>query len=258
MFLFNRPLSAGEFFMSLLAIVGFVLGVIGNITGTARGPTLVVLSAAAGTILLMLVVSLTRKTYVLEGYRNVMTLLERLARTAKQSIWTVRTHHGSGESEQKYFEIIRERIISTDNPLEDFRRVVRVGIQPATVKHLAWLIQAFADQPSVRVKCCQAGGPSFDFMIVDGKTAVIGLPQSGGLDNAAAIVVRGRTAVKGIEAVFDTLFNESQTLFVGNSQITNAEKEDLVTISRRIASAGPEASGSLPLLSNQDGIYRTT
>jgi hypothetical protein len=45
---------------------------------------------------------------------------------------------------------------------------------------------------------------------------------------------------------------------VGNSQITNAEKEDLVTISRRIASAGPEASGSLPLLSNQDGIYRTT
>jgi hypothetical protein len=256
MFLESRPLSPGEVLMGLLSIVGFVLGVIGNITGTARGPTLITLFATAGGILLTLLVALARQTFVIVGYRKVMILLERLARRANRSIWTVRTHLGSGELEQRYFNIIRERIVAADDPLEDFRRIVRIVENSATGQHLAWLVQSFADQPAARIKFFEGGGPSFDFVIFDGTTAVIGFPQSGGLDNAAAIVIRGRKAVAGVESVFDALFALSTTFFSGDRRITTDERERLLTFAQELAAS---RSGETPVsvLASTTGVSAT-
>jgi hypothetical protein len=241
MFVFSRLLSPGEILMGLLSVVGFVLAIIGNITGTARGPTLITLVAVTGILLLGLLVALTRQTYVITGYKNTMALLETLARRASQSIWTARTHRGTGSFEERYFNIIRERMIASENPLEDFRRVVRIGGQAGSDDHLLWLVQAFADQPAARVKVFEGGGPSFDFVVFDGETAVIGLPQSGGLDNAAGIVIRGRSGVAGVAAVFDALLAESTELFVGNRHITDGERAHLVAKCRDItATAGVE------------------
>jgi hypothetical protein len=212
-----------------LSIVGFALSVIGNMTGTARKPTIAALGATAVALLLALMVALARQTYVVVGYKNTMTFLERLARSARRSLWTVRTHQGAGDLERRYFEIIHERLVATDKPLEDFRRIVRIGAQSATAEHLEWLVQNLSNQPAAHIRIYQGCGPSFDFMIVDRRIAVIGLPQSGGLDNSAALVVRGRAAVAGVEAIFDALFGESRLFFDGKRQITLKERTELLS-----------------------------
>jgi hypothetical protein len=229
MIIFGRPVSPGELWMGLLSMVSFALGVIGNVTGTARQPTLIALSMIAVALLLALLVALARQTYVIVGYKNTMTLLERLARSARCSLWTVRTHQGAADPEQKYFEIIHERLVATDKPLEDFRRIVRIGIQSATEEHLEWLVQHLSNQPAAHIRTYQGSGPSFDFMVVDRRIAVIGLPQSGGLDNSAALVVRGRAAVAGVEAIFDALFSESRVFFDGKRQLTSKERSELLS-----------------------------
>lgn len=140
--------------------------------GTALKPTIIALGGMAGALLLALIVGLTRQTYVIVGYRNTMTLLERLAKSAQRSLWTARSHQGAAGHEQQYFKIIQQRLIAMKNPLEDFRRIVRVGAQEATADHLKWLVVSLSDQPAAHIRTYEGYGPSFDFMVVDGKIAV--------------------------------------------------------------------------------------
>lgn len=242
MLLFGRPVTAGEFIMGILTIVGFVLAIIGNVTNSARNPTLIVIAATAGVLLLALMFALARPTYVVVGYKNVMDLLEQFARSAKHSLWTARTHQGPADLEQRYFDIIRERVIAAEDPLEDFRRVVRIGVRTENAEHLLWLARAFADQPAAKIRVYEGGGPPFDFVVIDKKTAVIGFPQSGGVDNSSAIVVRGRNAVAGIEAVFDALFGESTVFFTGKRHITDLERAGLIDLASKLIDHGTGAS----------------
>lgn len=127
MIIFGRPISPGEILMGILSVVSFALGVIGNVTGTALEPTITALGGTAGALLLALIVALARQTYVVVGYQNAMTILERLAKSSQRSLWTARSHQGAAGPEQQYFNIIKQRLMAMENPLEDFRRIVRVG-----------------------------------------------------------------------------------------------------------------------------------
>jgi hypothetical protein len=151
MIIFGRPISPDEILMGILSVVSLALGVIGNITGTALKPTIIALGGMAGALLLAFIVGLTRQTYVIVGYRSTMTLLERLAKSAQRSLWTARSHQGAVGHEQQYFKIIQQRLMAMKNPLEDFRRTVRVGAQEATTEDLKWLVENLSNLLAVHI-----------------------------------------------------------------------------------------------------------
>ena len=85
---------------------------------------------------------------------------------------------------------------------------------------IRWCSVTLAIQPGVEVRHYQSAGPQFDFISVDGKVAVIGFLMAGGKGNVGAVVVRRRSAVEGVEAVFNSLCGESSLLFEGTSDRT--------------------------------------
>jgi hypothetical protein len=174
----------------------------------------------------------TRNAFVLTGYASVMSFLESLAQTAQHRIWTARTHLGEGGQEQQYFSIIEHRLKAPSRPLEDFRRVIRLG--PKSRTHVEWLVEHLSREPSVEVRYLDALGPQFDFMVVDGRVAVIGFPMVGGKHNSGAVVLRRRAAVEGVESVFISLWNDCQStvLFDGSS---NRTPEDIKHLQERLS-----------------------
>jgi hypothetical protein len=154
-----------------------------------------------------------------------MAYLESLAETARYRVWTARTHLGEGIVEHKYFEIIEHRLKNPHRPLEDFRRVVRLG--PKAYDHISWLVSRFYNQSGVEVRYFTGGGPQFDFVLVDGKIAVIGFPMVGGKGNIGAIVLRKRSAVEGVEIVFNTLWEQSTLLFEGADNVTVQVQQEI-------------------------------
>ena len=151
--------------------------------------------------------------FVLRGYNRVMSLLEDIATNARYRLWTARTHLGKGTGEDRYFEIIRRRLIDETKPLEDFRRVIRLCSNART--HLVWMVDNFCSLPNARVSYYEFGGPQFDFMSVDGEIAVIGFPMAGGKGNVGAVVLRRADTVAAIETVFQSLEVASTLLFEG-------------------------------------------
>ena len=85
----------------------------------------------------------------------------------------------------------------------------------------------------------ETGGPQFDFMVVDGKIAVIGFPMAAGKGNVGAVVLRRREAVEGVEFVFNALWraSESTLLFEGKKDRTIEEMSRLVERVRALTAA---------------------
>jgi hypothetical protein len=222
-----------EVWSAAVGVLLLVLTVIGNLTSIASRPTVTTTSASLILVIVWMVFLLTRHTFVLTGYIPVMSFLESLARHAKHRLWTVRTHLGEAHEEQGYFEIIEHRIKDPDpnKRLTDFRRVIRLG--PRSRTHVQWLVEHLGQQTGVEVRFIDGMGPQFDFLIVDGRVAVIGFPTVGGKHNMGAVVLRRRAAVEGVESVFISLWEECRlnTLFEGSKQRT---LEDVRRLNERV------------------------
>jgi hypothetical protein len=209
-----RSWTKSEVWSALIGIISVGLTLVANFKSSARAGTLLFLTAVAGLTCVCFLFLITRSAFVIRGYSNVMSYLQTIAGSSRYSIWTARTHLGEGVGEEKYFDIIEHRLKDPHHPLEDFRRIIRLG--PKSCGHVRSLFGRLSEQAGVEVRYYTAGGPQFDFMIVDGKVAVIGFPTAGGKGNVGAIVLRGRTAVHGVETVFHALWNQSPSLFEGS------------------------------------------
>ncbi|HEY6803206.1 MAG TPA: hypothetical protein VI306_06470 [Pyrinomonadaceae bacterium] len=129
---------------------------------------------------------------------------------------------GEAVGEEKYFDIIEHRLKDPHHPVEDFRRIIRLS--PKSCEHIRSLFRRLSEQAGVEIRYYTGGGPQFDFMIVDGRVAVIGFPTAGGKGNVGAIVLRGRTAVQGVEIVFHELWDQSTPLFEGSKNRSSAAR----------------------------------
>jgi hypothetical protein len=206
-----------EMLSGFLAAVSFLVGVIPAIIAQeTRIVTLSVLALFSLAALTWFGALITRPAFTIRGYNEVMALLARLAKTSRHRLWTVRSHTGPGIPETSYFQAIEDRLRDRANPLEDFRRIVRLS--PNVSDHLKYLISSFYRQDNVAVHYYQNHGPQFDFMVVDGRIGVIGFPMAGGKGNIGAVVLRRREAVEGLETIFNELCRESQLLFEGDAR----------------------------------------
>jgi hypothetical protein len=239
-----RSRTKFEVWSALLGIISLILTLVANFKSNARAGTVLVLTAVAALTCVWFLFLITRSAFVIRGYSNVMSYLETLAGTARYSIWTARTHLGEGVGEEKYFDIIEHRLKDPHRPLEDFRRIIRLG--PQSCGHVRALFGRLIEKAGVEVRYYTAGGPQFDFMIVDGKVAVIGFPTAGGKGNVGAIVLRGRTAVHGVEIVFHGLWDQSPSLFDG-SQNRSSEARRQIESEVNAVLCGIEQSGVAPV-----------
>ena len=224
--LFAKRLSPGETLLAGVSILGLILTTVSNFMSSSRSVTALLLALGTIVVLAWMVVLITRKSYVIEGYPEVMRLLEDLARSARRSVWTTRTHGGEAEREAKYFELLAARVVDADSPLTDFRRIMRLDVSAEPRRHAWWLFERLSRYSAVQVRYFRGGGPKFDFMVVDGEIAVIGVPLPGGLGNLGGIVVRDRHAVRGVEAVFEDLWAECETLFIGSTTAIGREQHE--------------------------------
>src|ERR1051325_5586112 len=167
--LFSKRVSPGEAILAAVSILGLVLTALSNIMGSSRGPTFVSLGLISIVAITWALLLITRKSYVIEGYPEVMRFLEDLARSARRSVWTTRTHGGEAEREERYFEILCSRVSDVDSPLIDFRRIMRLEHSPEPRRHAWWLFERLSRSSAAQVRYFQGGGPKFDFMIVDGE-----------------------------------------------------------------------------------------
>lgn len=220
-----RTWSRTEVWSALVGVLSLVVSVVANMKSDSRSATVVLLACVATAACLWFLFLISRDAFSLRGYSNVMSYLESLAETARYRVWTARTHLGEGVGEHRYFGIIEHRLKSPYHPLEDFRRVVRLS--PKARDHISWLVSHFYNQTGVEVRYFEGGGPQFDFVIVDGKVAVIGFPMAGGKGNVGAVVLRRRSAVEGVETVFNALWDQAQVLFEGSADSTSQTQLDL-------------------------------
>ncbi len=194
------------------SIAGLVSALVAQETRTAAFGVLAVLFLGG---LISFAALITRPAFTVRGYKNVMAMLSRLAKTSRHSLWTVRSHAGLGAQEGSYFRAIEERLRDHADALEDFRRIVRLC--PNVREHLSFLISRFYRQDNVTVLYYRNYGPQFDFMVVDGRIGVIGFPMAGGKGNVGAVVLRRRQDVAGLEIIFNQLCAESELLFDGDA-----------------------------------------
>jgi hypothetical protein len=211
-----RSWTRAESWSLVLAVLSLALAVATGLDSRPRQATVFVICVFAGLISLLFVVLVSRDSFTLRGYKTVMSFLDVLAATAKYRLWTTRAHQGSGDLEESYFAAIEHRLKDPNKPLENFRRVIRLS--PSSASHARWLVEHLYNQPGVEIRYYKAGGPPFDFVIVDGKIAVIGFPMATGRDNIGAVVLRRRAAVEGVESAFHALCMdaESTLLFEGS------------------------------------------
>jgi hypothetical protein len=220
-----RSWTKSEVWSALIGIISLVVSLVANFKSNARAETLLVLTVGAALICVWFLFLITRSAFAIRGYSNAMSYLQTLAETSKYSIWTARTHLGEGVGEEKYFDIIEHRLKDPHRPLEDFRRIIRFC--PQSCGHIRSLFARLSEQAGVEVRYYTAGGPQFDFMIVDHTVAVIGFPMVGGKGNVGAIVLRGRPAVHGVETVFQEFWNQSHSLFEGSKNRSFEETKQL-------------------------------
>jgi uncharacterized protein (UPF0333 family) len=217
-----------ERWMALVSVVSLILAVCIGLKGSDRSITIIIVAAFFLVVFIIFLFQVTRSSFEIYGYNEVMNYLELLAKNAQKRVWTVRTHVGNGEMENKYFEIIEHRLLHPDakERLEDFRRVICLSSNAED--HLNYLVDRFSNLPAAEVRFYIGGGPKFDFLIID-ELAVIGFPMIGGKNNTGAIVLRKRAAVEGIITVFSELCgdNNSTLLFTGNKQFNSTDKENL-------------------------------
>lgn len=208
-----------EITSACLAIVSFLVTLASALAGReTRLATMSILAFLSAAALAWLVALITRPAFTLRGYKDVVTLLARLAKTSRHRLWTVRTHTGFGAEEDTYFKSIEERLRDHAHPLEDFRRIVRLC--PNVRDHLCFLISRFYCVDNASVYYYRGRGPQFDFMIVDGRIGAIGFPMAGGKGNIGAVVLRRREDVEGLGIIFNQLSQESELLFEGDSRNT--------------------------------------
>lgn len=223
---FERPLSPGETVLAGVSVLGLLLTAISNFaTGHSRLPTVVALLFAGTVAAVWMGSSILRKSFVIEGYDDVMQYLETLAKSARLAVWTARTHDGEAEREERYFEVLCSRVTDPERPLPDFRRLMRMGQQIEPRRHARWLYERLCRHSTVQVRYFVEGGPKFDFLVIDHRIAVIGFPMPGGLGNMGAVVLKQAHAVRGVESVFEELWENSPTLFEGTGVASDEEQQ---------------------------------
>lgn len=239
-----RSRTKPEVWSTVLGVVSLVLTLVANFKSSARAGTILVLAVVAGLTVVWFLFLNTRSAIAIRGYSNAMLYLQTLAETSQYSIWTARTHLGEGVGEEKYFDIIEHRLKDPHRPLEDFRRIIRLC--PQAAGHVRSLFNRLCEQDGVEVRYYTGGGPQFDSMIVDRKIAVIGFPMAGGKGNVGAVVLRGRTAVHGVETVFNELWSQSTYLFEG-SKNGSSERRRQIEAQVNAVLCGIEQSGVPPV-----------
>ena len=158
---------------------------------------------------------------VIHGYARTIEFLEDLVLDAERSVWTVRAHVGEATAEERLFTALVNRVKDTRRPLEDVRRNIGLTETSSTRTHLRRLVNDLSEHPAVKVKYFLGGGAKYDFIIVDGRIAVIGLPMSEGDQVGASLVVKDKIAVRCIESAFEDLWRDGVLVFAG--QPSNAE-----------------------------------
>jgi hypothetical protein len=165
---------------------------------------------------------------VIHGYGRTIEFLQELVMGAERSVWTVRTHVGDATAEEPLFTTLANRVRDTTRPLEDVRRNIRLSASTSTRMHLRRLVEELSDHAAVKVKFFLGGGAKYDFIIVDGQTAVIGLPRSEGDQVGASLVVRDKIAVRCIESAFEDLWRNAILLFAGQPVTDEGRKQRLL------------------------------
>ncbi len=222
-----------EILAALATFLSLGLSAVPGFTSEPQGPIRVILWTAGGASLLWLLLAFSRKSFVVVGYRNVMSFLELLARHARLRVWTARTHAGDGVGEERYFSIIVENLASSSSPLEDFRRLIRLA--PNARGHVDSLVRDFLYRDFAEVRYFIGGGPQFDFMIAD-DVAVIGFPMAGGNNNVAAVVLRHSAVVQAVADIFSGLWesHDTQVIFRGSQLATEADRQAVIALVRKI------------------------
>lgn len=167
---------------------------------------------------------------VIYGYHATLAYLVQLVREAEQEIWTVRTHLGESSAEEPLFNELVTRVLNPHKPLEDVRRNIRLLNSIATQRHLENLVHRLADRTAVKVKYFRGNGPAFDFIIVDGRRAVIGLPMAEAQGVGASLIIEDPAAVECLKYAFSDLWEQSTPLFYGNPLVTAEERTRLLSI----------------------------
>jgi hypothetical protein len=224
-----RKWSSLEFVAAIATVLSLALSAVPAFALDPRRPIRTILMSVAAASLIWLVMLASRQSFVIVGYSNVMGFLELLASHARLRVWTARTHTGRGVDETAYFAAIAERLASSQTPLDDFRRLLRLS--EAAREHIDHLIAEFLHRDAAEVRYFRGSGPQFDFMIAD-DVAVIGFPMAGGAGNVAAVVLRHTAVVEAVANVFNQLWNDSETvlLFRGSSAFPEHLREKMLTI----------------------------
>jgi len=217
-----------DLLIAVATLLSLILGLIAGLSeAKTRTASLIALGIAGTSLILLLGFRKLRTVYVIYGARLAMKHLEMLASSAKYSIWTVRTHFGEGEVEQGYFDMLHARVIDPQKPLQDARRLIRIGPATGTRNHLYWLIDKFSDREAVKVRYYSGTGPTFDFMIRDDSAAALGLPMAGGEGFAGTVFFSHREVVQGVRDAFEELWTKATPLFNGRGNITSEERQEL-------------------------------
>jgi hypothetical protein len=120
------------------------------------------------------------------------------------------------------------RVRDTKRPLEDVRRNIGLTANSSTRTHLRRLVNDLSEHPAVKVKYFLGGGAKYDFIIVDGRIAVIGLPRSEGDRVGASLVVKDTIAVRCIESAFEDLWRDGILVFAGQPSDAEGRKQRLL------------------------------
>jgi hypothetical protein len=165
---------------------------------------------------------------VIHGYARTIEFLQEIVLNAERSVWTVRTHIGEATAEEPLFTALANRVRDTKRPLEDVRRNIGLTATNSTRTHLRRLVNDLSDQAAVKVKYFLGGGAKYDFIIVDGQIAVIGLPRSEGDQVGASLVIKDKIAVRCIESAFEDLWRDGVLVFAGQPGTAEGHKQRIL------------------------------
>jgi hypothetical protein len=179
---------------------------------------------------------------VIHGYARTIAFLQELVLDAERSVWTVRTHVGEATAEEPLFTALANRVRDTRRPLEEVKRNIGLTASSSTRTHLRRLVNDLSDHAAVKVKYFLVGGAKYDFIIVDSRIAVIGLPRSEGDQVGASLVIKDKIAVRCIESAFEDLWRNGVLVFAGQPSATEEHKQRILDELDRAIQALPSSS----------------
>lgn len=169
---------------------------------------------------------------ILSGYAPTMSKISKLIARSERSVWLFRAHTGEGQREASFYSDLDARLAGS-KPLEEVRRNVVLHNSESLASHLKELIDKYSAHDSVTVATRSSDGPRISFMIVDKSNAVIGFPNTDGTGISLSIYTNNKLVVDALCNTYNLLWEDSDKLFKGTTEITQKAKKELKAVAEK-------------------------